>query len=81
MSTTKNPTLDEMQVLVAGSQTCLTCDAKACGTSDNPCFEFTPEGAVACAQLPWWNGHPVPRDTLLEWNDMLQRFAFANKAD
>ncbi len=75
------PTMQEMEQIVASAGTCLTCDAKDCGTSGDPCFEFTPEGVVVCSQLPWWNGHPVPRETLLEWNDMLQRFETANRGD
>lgn len=81
MSGTPTPTMEDLKTILAGAQTCLTCDARACGTSNDPCYEFTPEGVVVCSQLPWWNGHPVPRATLLEWNEMLQRFEFANKGD
>ena len=81
MSTLTSPTMDEMKLLLASAQPCLTCDAKACGTSNDPCYEFTPEGVTVCSQLPWWNGHPVPRATLLEWNDMVMRFEVANRGD
>ena len=80
-STKATPTLEVMRQLVASSQICLACDAKNCGTSGDPCFEFTPEGVVACAQLPWWNGQPITRATLLEWNDLLRQYDFANKSD
>jgi hypothetical protein len=75
------PTMEEIKQLVASAQTCLTCDASDCGTSANPCYEFTPEGVTVCSQLPWWNGNPVPRETLFEWNARLQQFEFANKGD
>ncbi|MBI4672065.1 MAG: hypothetical protein HY741_10425 [Chloroflexi bacterium] len=81
MSATLTPTVGELKQIVANAQTCLTCDAGECGTSGSPCFEFTPEGAVACSQLLWWNGHPVPREMLLEWNETLRRLEFANRGD
>jgi hypothetical protein len=81
MSATATPTMEELRQIVANAQACLTCDATECGTSGNPCYEFTPEGVVVCSQLPWWNGRPVPRETLIEWNEILQRFEFANKGD
>ncbi len=74
-----SPTLDEIRQLVASSQICLTCDAPTCGTSGDPCFEFTPEGVVVCAQLPWWNERPVTRETLVEWNELLRQFEAANR--
>lgn len=75
------PTLDEIRVIVRNAETCLTCNAGDCGTSGNPCYEFTPEGVQVCAQLPWWNGRPVLRETLLEWNERLQRFEATNRGD
>jgi len=75
------PTIQELRQFVASAQKCLTCDACACGTSDDPCYEFAPDGVVVCPQLPWWQGRPVTRATLLEWNELLQRFDVANKGD
>lgn len=81
MSATTAPTMDEMKRFLADAKVCLTCDANACGTSGDPCFEFTPEGVTVCAQLPWWNGQPVTRATLLEWNDLVMRFEVASRGD
>ncbi|MCG3141002.1 MAG: hypothetical protein HDKAJFGB_02154 [Anaerolineae bacterium] len=81
MNATRTPTIQELKQIIAHAQTCIHCDAQACGTSDDPCYEFTPEGVSVCAQLPWWNGRPVSRATLLEWNEILERFEYANKGD
>jgi hypothetical protein len=82
MATLKtNPTLDEMKQVVANAGDCLTCNVTECGTSQNPCFEFTPEGVQVCAQLPWWKGRPVPRDTLIEWSELIRQLEGANRGD
>lgn len=66
------PSLQEIKELLARAQQCLTCDA-------SECHEFTPEGVDVCALLPWWNGRPVLRETLLEWNELVKRLEDANK--
>jgi len=32
-----------------------------------------------CAALPWWNGRPVPRATLLEWDQLIRQLEYANR--
>lgn len=68
----KTPTIAEMKLILANSQDCLVCNAEQC-------HEFTPEGVDVCARLPWWNGRPILRETLLEWADLVRRFEEANK--
>ncbi len=76
-----NPTLEEMQAILASAERCLTCSAADCDTSGDPCFEFTPEGVQVCAALTWWNGRPIGRETLLEWDALLRRFRAAERRD
>lgn len=66
------PTLQEVKAILAQAQRCLNCDA-------TECHEFTPEGVEVCAQLPWWNGEPVKRETLLEWDRRVRQLEFMNR--
>ncbi|MGB8647240.1 MAG: hypothetical protein WCF84_18525 [Anaerolineae bacterium] len=54
-----------MESFLKQGATCLECDAPGCN-------EMTPEGMDVCADLPFWNGRPVTRTMLLEWQAMLQ---------
>ena len=54
------PSVSEMAELLKNSAQCLTCNAPEC-------HEFTPGGVDVCAELPFWNGRPVTRSMLLEW--------------
>ena len=55
----------EKQALVESAAKCLECDAPEC-------HEFTPEGVDVCADLPFVNGKPVTRETLLRWKQELE---------
>ncbi len=54
------PSLQEMAELLKNSASCLDCTAPEC-------HEFTPGGVDVCAELPFWNGRPVTRAMLKEW--------------
>jgi hypothetical protein len=54
------PTLQEMQEFLNNAAHCLDCDAPEC-------HEFTPGGVEACAELSFWNGRPVTKVMLKEW--------------
>lgn len=66
------PTLEEIKSILAWAERCLECNAPEC-------HEFTPEGVDVCAQLPWWNGEPVRRETLVEWDQLVRQLEFANR--
>jgi hypothetical protein len=72
MNTTTTPTIPEIKDILARAQDCLTCNA-------SECHEFTPEGVDVCARLPWHKGRPVLKETLLEWNELVRRFEYANR--
>jgi hypothetical protein len=55
----------EKQALVESAARCLSCDAPEC-------HEFTPEGVDVCADLPFVNGKPIPRETLVQWKHELE---------
>ncbi len=59
------PSPEEMQALLTSAADCLNCDAPEC-------HEFTPEGVDVCAELPYWNGKPVTREMLVEWQALLK---------
>ncbi len=59
------PKREEMEALVKMGERCLECDALDCN-------EMTPEGMDVCADLPFWNGRPVTRAMLREWQSTLQ---------
>lgn len=61
---------EEMEELLKLGEVCLTCDAPEC-------HEFTPEGVDVCANLPFWNGKPVTREMLREWQEIL----YSERAD
>lgn len=61
---TKQPTLQEMEEILGSATICLECDA-------SDCHEFTPEGVDVCAGLPFWDGRPLTRSTLLAWRDIV----------
>ncbi len=56
----KQPTLQEMEEILKNSAKCLECDAPEC-------HEPTPEGVDVCAELPFWNGRPVTKSMLRDW--------------
>ncbi len=56
----KQPSLQEMAEILKNSAQCLDCSAPEC-------HEFTPGGVEVCAELPFWNGHPVTKSMLQEW--------------
>ena len=58
------PSAQEMAELLKNSAECLDCTAPEC-------YEATPGGVEACAALPFWNGRPVTRSMLLEWQACL----------
>jgi hypothetical protein len=53
-----------MRRILESAALCLECDA-------SECHEFTPEGVDACARLAFWNGKPVTRSILLEWQEIV----------
>ncbi len=54
----------QMEAILKSAAACLECDAPECN-------EMTPEGMDACADLPFWNGRPVTRAMLLQWQSLL----------
>lgn len=75
------PTLREMEVVVAHAARCLTCTAAATPTG-SPCYEFTPGGVEVCSDLPWWNGKPILPETLREWKEIVASYqAVPHRAD
>ncbi len=60
------PTLEEMEAILRDSAKCLECDAPEC-------HEPTPEGVDVCAELPFWNGKPVMREMLREWQAIVNK--------
>jgi hypothetical protein len=58
------PTHKEMEEYLKLARMCLTCEAPEC-------HEFTPEGVDVCAGLPFWNGKPVTREMLVNWQNQL----------
>lgn len=60
----KQPGLEEMKGILENAAPCLKCDA-------SECHEFTPEGADVCAKLPFWDGRPVTKSTLLAWQEIV----------
>ncbi len=75
------PTLAEMEQIVANAERCLTCNASACN-SGSPCYEFTPGGVEVCSDLPWWHGRPVMPETLRAWKEIVRSYqAVPHRAD
>lgn len=68
--TAADPTLPEMERLLARAERCLACKATPT-SSDSPCYEFTPGGVEVCSELPWWNGKPILPETLRAWQELL----------
>ena len=67
------PTVQEMELLVAHCERCLTC-AAAQTPAGADCFEFTPGGVEVCADLPWWNGKPILPKTLKQWKEIVTAY-------
>ena len=67
---TREPTLQEMELVVARGERCLKCVATPT-PSGSPCHEFTPGGVEVCSELPWWNGKPILPETLREWKEIV----------
>ncbi len=61
----KQPDLQEMEEILKNSAECLECEAPEC-------HEPTPEGVDVCAKLPFWNGQPVSKLTLREWQAIVR---------
>ncbi len=59
------PDRAEMEAIVKSAAQCLECNAPEC-------HEFTPEGVDVCADLPFWNGKPITRETLQAWQRELK---------
>lgn len=75
------PTLCEMEIVVAHASRCLVC-AAAAATNVCPCYEFTPGGVEVCADLPWWQGKPILPETLREWKEIVTSYqAVPHRAD
>ncbi len=54
------PTVQEMEEILKNAARCADGDAPEC-------HEFTPGGVEVCAELPFWNGRPVTKVMLKEW--------------
>lgn len=64
------PTVREMEILLARAERCLTCMATPT-PAGSPCYEFTPGGVEVCSELPWWNGKPILPETLRQWKEIV----------
>lgn len=69
-SNKREPTIQEIEMLLAHAERCLNCMAIPTPDGD-PCYEFTPGGVEVCSDLPWWNGKPVLPETLRAWQAIL----------
>lgn len=69
-SEASEPSLYDLEILVARAERCLACTATPFPDGAR-CYEFTPGGVEVCADLLWWNGKPVLPETLRRWREML----------
>lgn len=67
------PTVREMEILVARAERCLACTATPT-PAGSPCYEFTPGGVEVCSELPWWNGRPILPETLHRWKEIVTSY-------
>ncbi len=67
------PTLYEMELIVAQSERCLSCPAVAVPGGAR-CYEFTPGGVEVCSDLPVWRGRPILPETLREWKEIVTSY-------
>lgn len=66
------PSIDEIKAILKSAEGCLYCAAPEC-------HETTPEGVEVCAALPWWEGEPIKRETLLVWNELVRQLEYTNR--
>lgn len=69
-SMANEPSLFELELVVARAERCFQCPAAAV-PGGACCYEFTPEGVQVCCDLPWWNGKPILPETLRRWKETL----------